>query len=277
MVRTAYCAVFRLPIASDLLPETKAELVPGEIPVRRTQGIRQPEWGRFAPKGPWRKTMARKLLFLIAILAAGAPAGAQPRFYGGGSVAADAGARGPVDVGTFPAAGGLVGWRFSKHWSLEFHLDRGFGEGDPRTFEGLLLAQQGGPLLERSGVFGRSVWQERPKAGWAALAVYATRQPGRVDFAVYGGVSERRFEERHVTTITSVGPDVTWPPDHPNLRNRDEQWTVKGGGLTGGVLVPVKLADQITVAPEIRVTLGIITDESTYKQFYSGVRVMWGF
>lgn len=223
--------------------------------------------------------MGKKLLFTLTILALSGPASAQSTFYGGGSVAADAGGRGPVDVGTFAAAGGLVGWRFTRHWSVEFHLDRGFGEGDPRTFEGLLYAQQGSPgtVLERGGVFGRSTWQDRPKAGWAALAVYATRHPGRVDLALYGGVSERRFETHHVTTITSVGPDVTWPQDHPNLQDRDEQWTVKGGGLTGGVMVPVRLAERISVAPEFRVTLGIITDESTYKQFYSGVRVMWGF
>ena len=41
-------------------------------------------------------------------------------------------------------------------------------------------------------------------------------------------------------------------------------------------MVPVRLTDGVTFAPELRVTLGLITDESSYKQFYSGVRMMWG-
>jgi hypothetical protein len=180
----------------------------------------------------------------------------------------------------------MLGWRFTRHWSIEGHLDRAFGEGDPRIFEGLLFAQLSGPppasgfdpeTRDRAGVFGRSVWQDRAGLGWSALVVYSARQLGRVDLSVYGGVSERRFESRHTTTITAVGPDVTWPADHPNLQNRDETRTLRGGGITGGLMVPVKLVQGLTVAPEIRVTLGLITDESTYKNFYSGLRMMWGY
>jgi hypothetical protein len=215
-------------------------------------------------------------LFVLAIGLMAAPAAAQSRFYVGAAIAADSGSRGPVDVGTIPAAGGLVGWRFTDGWSVEFHLDRGFGEGNARIFEGLLFSQAG-PPFEPAGVFGRSVWQDRPAVGWAALAVYTARQPGRVDVSVYGGVSERRFRTRHTTTITSVGPDVTYPPGHPNLQDGDEAMTRSGGGLTGGVMFPIRLVERLTVAPELRLTLGLITDESTYKQFYTGARVMWGF
>ena len=229
--------------------------------------------------------MSRTAHCVAFLLLIASPVFAQPSFYAGGSIAADAGGRGPVDVGTVPAAGFLLGWRFSKHWSLEAHLDRAFGDSDPRISEGLLFAQLSGPppasgfdpeTRDRAGVFGRSVWQDRAGLGWAALVVYTARQPGRVDLSVYAGVSERRFETRHTTTITSVGPDVTWPPDHPNLQNRDETRTRRGGGITGGLMVPVRLTDGVTFAPELRVTLGLITDESSYKQFYSGVRMMWG-
>lgn len=219
--------------------------------------------------------MLRIALFAAVFGVAAAPVAAQSRFYAGGTLAADSGGRGPVDVGTIPAAGALLGWRFANHWSVEFHLDRGFGEGDPRVFEGFLFSQ--GPDFERTGVSGRSVWQDRPGLGWAALAVYTARQPGRVDVSVYAGVSERQFETSHITTITGVGPDVTWPPTHPNLQDREETLTRRGGGISGGVMVPIRLAGALSVAPELRVTLGLITDESTYKQFYTGARVMWGF
>ena len=223
--------------------------------------------------------MLKIALFAVCFGVAAGPAAAQSRFYTGGSLAADSGDRGPVDVGTIPVAGVLLGWRFADHWSAEFHVDRGFGEGNARTFEGLLFAQTNtaGADLERTGVFGQSVWQDRPGIGWAALAVYTARQPGRVDVSVYAGVSERRFETTHTTTITGVGPDVTWPPTHPNLQDREETLTRRGGGITGGMMVPIRLTGGVTVAPEFRVTLGLITDESTYKQFYTGARFMWGF
>ena len=221
--------------------------------------------------------MLRVAVFVVLFGLTGGSLAAQSRFYGGGSLAADSGGRGQVDVGTFPAAGGLVGWRFAGAWSLEFHLDRGFGEGDERVVEGLLFSQLGGVDRERTGVFARSVWQDRPNRGFAVLAVWKARQQGRVDVALTMGISERRFRTRHTTTITGVGPDVTYPPEHPNLQDRDETRTLAGGGLAGGLLVPVKLSGALTVAPELRVTLGLISDESTYKQFYTGARLMWGF
>jgi hypothetical protein len=222
--------------------------------------------------------MLRIALFAVLFGLAAGPVAAQSRFYTGGSLAADSGGRGPVDVGTIPAAGVLLGWRFTDHWSAEFHVDRGFGEGEPRIFEGVLFAQAGPARedLERTGVFGRSVWQDRPGIGWAALAVYTARQPGRVDVSVYAGVSERQFESTHTTTITGVGPDATYPPGHPSLQDRQESRTRRAGGITGGLMVPIRLAGGISVAPEVRVTLGLIGDDS-YKQFYTGARFMWGF
>jgi hypothetical protein len=220
--------------------------------------------------------MTRTAYCVVFLLVLASPVMAQPRFYGGASLAADSGGRGQVDVGTFPAAGGLVGWRFSDGWSLEFHLDHGFGEGPERVSEGLLFSQLGGLDRERTGVFARSTWQDRPSRGFAVLAVWKARLEGRADVAFTMGVSERRFRARHTTTITGVGPDVTYPPDHPNLQDRDESRILAGGGLAGGLLVPVKVAGAVTVAPELRMTLGLISDESAYKQFYAGVRMMWG-
>ena len=222
--------------------------------------------------------MLRIALFAVLFGFAAGPLAAQSRFYTGASLAADSGDRGPVDVGTIPAAGALLGWRVADHWSAEFHVDRGFGEGEARIFEGLLFAQTNtaGEDLERTGVFGRSVWQDRPGIGWAALAVYTARQPGRVDVSVYVGVSERRFETTHTTTITGVGPDVTYPPEHPNLQDREEIINRSAGGITGGLMVPIRLAGGLSVAPEVRVTLGLIEDD-TYKQLYTGARLMWGF
>jgi hypothetical protein len=48
------------------------------------------------------------------------------------------------------------------------------------------------------------------------------------------------------------------------------------GGLTGGLAVFVRVTRLLTVAPEFRVTTGLITDDP-YKVFRSGIRAMWSF
>ena len=223
--------------------------------------------------------MARTAHCVAFLLLLASPVMAQSAFYGGASVAADAGGRGPIDLGTFPAAGGFFGWRFVENWSVEFHADQGFGDRQGRTFEGLLYAQDAGGSIadrERRGIFGRSTWNYRARESFSLLFVWQPPHTGRVGAAVTMGISRRRFETHHVIQITGVGPDVTYPPDHQLLQGLDETWDTVGGGGAGGVMFPIRVARQLTVAPELRVTLGLITDESTYKQFYSGVRVMWG-
>ena len=97
------------------------------------------------------------------------------------------------------------------------------------------------------------------------------------DVSVMSLGSWRTFERFHSVAITAVGPGVTYPEGHPNLRSFAETSDLTGGGLTGGVFVPIRVTSALTVAPEFRLTLGLITDESTYKVAHTGLRVMWGF
>ena len=228
--------------------------------------------------------MGRLVLVLTMAVLASVPAAAQSnRVYVSGNFGANAGSRGPVDVGTFPTAGGLIGARLAGAWSIEFELDRGFGESSERIFEGLLSSQVSGPgpysrdELERNGIFGRSVWSDSVATGYSAHVVWKSREPGRVNVALLGGMSWRTFERFHSVAITAVGPGVTYPEGHPNLRSFAETSDLTGGGLTGGVFVPIRVTKALTVAPEFRATFGLITDESTYKVMHTGVRVMWGF
>lgn len=237
----------------------------------------------FTPSG-LEAALGRTVLILVMAAMAAVPAAAQShRVYLSGVFAANSGGRGPVDVGTFPTAGGLVGLRLTDAWSVEFGLDLGFGESSQRIFEGLLSSQVSGPgpfsreELERNGIFGRSVWSESVATGYSAQVVWKSRAPGRVNVGLLGGLSWRTFDRFHSMTITSVGPGVTYPPAHPSLRSFAETQPLTGGGLTGGVLVPIRVTSALTVAPEFRVTFGLITDESTYRVAHTGVRVMWGF
>ena len=228
--------------------------------------------------------MRRAVLILAMVVTASVPAAAQSnRVYVAGVFAGNGGGRGPVDVGTIPTAGGLVGLRLTGAWSLEFEIDRGFGESSERVFEGLLSSQVSGPgpysreELERTGIFGRSVHSDSVANGYSAQVVWKSREPGRVNVALLGGLSWRTFDQFHSLAITGVGPGVTYPQGHPALRSFAETHALTGGGVTAGGLVPIRVTSALTLAPEFRVTMGLITDESTYKVMHTGVRVMWGF
>ena len=205
--------------------------------------------------------MFRIALCVVGIGLVAAPAAAQSKFYVGGIVSAESGPQGTMSLGSFPAAGGLVGWRFSDGWSLEVHLDRGFREGTPHG---------------RLGHFGVDTLEDRAAGGRAVLAIWKSRQRGRVAAAVSMGLSERRF-----STTRTIGVDrpVNLPPDDPLLQN--ETRTTQVAGPTGGFMLPVSLGGGWSVAPELRVALGAMSEgiygDNIYLRFYSGVRVMWGF
>jgi hypothetical protein len=205
--------------------------------------------------------MFRIALCVVGIGLVAAPASAQSRFYAGGIVAAESGTRGAIALGTFPAAGGLVGWRFTDAWCIEFHLDRGFREGTPHG---------------RLGFFGVDTLQDRAAGGHAVLATWKSRQRGRVAAAISMGLSERRFRTERTV---GVDRDVRLPPDDPLLQN--ETGTTQAAGPTGGFMLPVSLGGGWAVAPELRVAFAFTSDgiygDGVYLRPYSGVRVMWGF
>ena len=220
---------------------------------------------------------------LIVCIAAAVPAHAQSSpLYGGVTAGSDGGRRGPVDLGSFPTVGGAVGVRFANAWSIELLIDRGFGRSADRVFEGLLQVQTNVPISseeerQRKGIFGRTVENSKAGIGYSAQIVWRSRAPGRVNAAFYGGISWRRFERHYTKTITAVGPEVTYSPAHLALQNVDHRRPTTGGGLTAGVMLPIHLADRLTVAPDVRMTFGLITDESTYEVVQAGVRLVWGF
>lgn len=166
-----------------------------------------------------------------------------------------------MDLHTVPVAGGIVGWRFSDAWSMEFHLDRGFAEGEPHG---------------RLGHFGVDTLQDRASVGYAVLAIWNSRPFGRVRFAASMGLAERRFE---TTRTIGINRPVNLPADDPLLQ--DETATTQAAGPTGGVLLPITLGRGWSVAPEVRVGFSFSSEgiygDGLYAPLYSGVRVIWGF
>ena len=209
------------------------------------------------------------------------PAAAQSgRFYVGGVTGIDSGSRGPISGGALPTLGGTLGLRLSEGWSVEVELERGVRKR-VRSDEGLWLSRVGAGAtreeIERHAVHARFDRIEEAGLGWSLAAAWKSRAPGRVNAGLFGGITSRRFSSRTIRTITAVGPDVDPSPSNPDVLPNDDTRTIAGGGLTGGAMLLLRLTPALTMAPEFRWTLGLITDESTYKVARLGVRVMWGF
>ena len=78
-----------------------------------------------------------------------------------------------------------------------------------------------------------------------------------------------------VRTTTFVSPLIELPPGYPLPDERSTR-RMAAGGLSGGVVIFVRVTRQLTIAPDLRVTAGLITDDP-YRVVRVGVRAMWSF
>jgi hypothetical protein len=140
------------------------------------------------------------------------------------------------------------------------------------SFEELLYTEQ----TLRSEIYGRTVVVGSAGAGLSLLAVWTSAPSGRVRAAITMGFAMRHFEQQRTTTVTRVGPDVTLPPEHPLLQGRSETSQITSRGLSGGLLIPISFGARWTVAPEVRLTNGLV-DRTIFRQLHAGARVSWGF
>ena len=221
-------------------------------------------------------------LALALSLWAGASASAQSRVYLGGTAGANVASRGPVDVGDVVwTMGGVAGVRLGRAWSIEIEADRGFASKEriARDQGWLRFAPPGASPDEQERLTVRATFRrtDRARDGYSVHAVWTSREPGPLNVAVYGGLSWRHLEQRVIRTVTYVPDDPAVPAGDPNLGDSDERRTITAGGYTAGVMVPIRVRDGLTIGPDFRLSLGLVTDESAYKSFTAAVRVMWGF
>jgi hypothetical protein len=225
--------------------------------------------------------MTRLLLVSLVLLAPTGPvAEAQPRLYLGATTAVDAGERGNIPGGPVPSVGGLIGIRLTDAWSIEVEIERGFMTTHTGSGGAVLIAfpPTRNPSREEIDLYGIRVHDARTQkagAGWAAHAVFRSRDPGRVNAGILAGVSSRVYTAALDRTTTFVSPLIDLPPGY---KLPDEQSTRRmvAGGLSGGVVILVRITRQLTLAPELRVTVGVITDDP-YRVFRAGLRTTWSF
>ena len=224
--------------------------------------------------------LAAAVLFAILAQAAETSAQTNRRLYIGATAGVEGGSRADIHLGGVRTIGGVLGLKVGRRWSVEFEIDRGSAQSE-RTFEGFLFSLR--PFANdeeqrRVGVFGRSVRHDLARGGYAVQLVWRTDEPGRVNAAVFTGINWRRFLHHHERTITHVGPDAGVPPDHPELRVVDTIDILTGGGYSAGVLVPVRVAREVHIAPEAKFTFGGVSGSSGYYSvFRTGVRLLWGW
>lgn len=225
--------------------------------------------------------LATAAVLLTLTQVSGLSAQTNRSFYLGGTAGVELGSRDDIHVGGVRTAGVVLGIPIGGRWSVEFEADRGDGISDERVFEGFLFSRQPAPTDEerqRVGVFGRSSYMELAGGGYSAQVVWRTREPGRVNAAVFTGISWRRFLQHHERVITEVGPDADISPDDPELAPVDTLQRLTGGGYSAGVLIPIRLGGEFHLAPEARFTFGGISGgDGFYRVFRTGVRLLWGW
>jgi hypothetical protein len=202
---------------------------------------------------------------------------AASRLYLGASTAAETGARGPILGGAVPTVGALVGVRLGDAWSLEVELDRGFRiteSSDEALWVSFALPGSTPEELERQGIRARFDRTQTAGPGAAVHVMWRPPKPGRVTAGLFGGLAARAYTSRVVRTPVWIGPGVS--PDRPATQPADEARDMTGVGLSGGVAIFTRLTPGLTIAPEFRLTSGIITNDP-YWIFRAAVRVLWGF
>ena len=225
----------------------------------------------------------RTTIAILAVLVLIAPAAAHAqgsRFYVGGTVAVDGGDRGPVPGGAVPSAGLLLGVRLAGGWSVEAEIEQGFRTTSSSS-EAFWVAYPPTSTtshddFERYGIKARFDRTQDASTGWSAHVMWRTRDAGRVNAGLFAGVDSRFYDSRVVRTTTFVSPLIDLPASHPSILGEDTTRRINAGGFTGGVTILVRTTNRLTLAPDVRLTVGAITDER-YLVFKTGMRAMWDF
>lgn len=201
------------------------------------------------------------------------------RWYASGSASTVRVSAQEVNAGGSSTVGVGVGLRLTPALSVEFEVDQGLGRLS-RTYSGKFISFAGPDAtreeIERLAVTMQSDTRWKPQLGWSVLAVLRSPTPTRVGIGLFGGVTRSPYEERTTLTVLEIPAGVDRTEADLHRMMPDNRQSRARGGLTGGVLVPIRLTRQLTVAPEVRYTYGSFGDE-VYSVLRAGGRLMWHF
>ena len=225
----------------------------------------------------------RHVPVLIALCLAGAAASASAQVSDRLQIAAVA----RVDRVSFeghqnarlPVTGLAVSYRVLRALRIEGEITTASGESR-RSYEGDFISYAGPDAtreeLLQEAVIARRTIVNKAGLGFAVVAAVETRQSGRLNLALRTGVSVRRYDYLDDMTILRVPEGVTVEqaeralPDGSGRRGRS--------GFLLGASVPVRIAGNLHVAPEVRwVWGGPARIGNNYDEAAAGARVTWKF
>jgi hypothetical protein len=184
-----------------------------------------------------------------------------------------------VNPGGTSSIGAVFGVRLTPAFSIEVEAARGLGDLD-RDFAGRFISFAGPSASfeerERLSVTVQRITRWRPGFSGTVVAMWRPHVTGRVGGALFAGVTGTRYDEsdRHVVLDIPVEVNRTEADIHRMLP--DTSRSIVRGGLTIGLLIPVRLTRNVTVAPDVRYLWGSIGDE-IYTTVRAGARLLWGF
>jgi hypothetical protein len=178
-----------------------------------------------------------------------------------------------------PVTGAAVSYRVWRALRIEGEITTATGESR-RSYEGDFISYAGPNAtreeFQQKAVIARRTSVNKAGLGFAGVAAVETRHPGRLNLALRAGVSVRRYDYVEDMTILRVPEGVTVEqaeralPDARGQRGRS--------GLLFGVSVPVRIAGNLHVAPEVRwVWGGPARIGNNYDEATAGARIAWAF
>ena len=184
-----------------------------------------------------------------------------------------------VDAGGTSSVGALFGFWLTPGFGIEVEATGGLGEAS-RVYSGPFVSFAGPEAtreeIERLAVTMQSDTRWQPAFGWSVLAMWRSTGPQRVGVAAFAGVTATNYETRRTLTVLNIPAGVDRTEADLHRMMPDEHASRTRGGLTGGLIVPIRLTHRLSVAPELRFTYGSIGDEK-YNTIRGGARLMWGF
>lgn len=178
-----------------------------------------------------------------------------------------------------PVVGAGISFRVWRDMKIEGEITSASGQA-VRSYEADFISYAGPGAtreeFQRMAVIARRTTINRAGLGFALGAATETRSTGRVNLAVRAGVSFRQYDYIDDMTVLRVPEGVTFEqaetamPDSRGRRGR--------GGLLFGASVPIRIAGNFRIAPEVRwVWGGPARVGNNYDEATFGARVLWKF
>jgi hypothetical protein len=181
--------------------------------------------------------------------------------------------------GVMPVIGVVASARLSKTWGVEAEITRASGDFS-RSYEGWFVSfappNSTRAEVERLAPTARRTMAYVPRVGGSVAVTARGGYTGRADIVVRLGAALRGYTETSDFVVLTIPEGID--PARVAATFNGERHARSRGGLLFGLEVPIRLARQLTVAPDIRFVYGGPAQiGEKHREVSLGVRAGWGF